>query len=45
MMQWSKTMWKKKRKGCADIYTREGDSSAIVDRRGYGIASSMGMSV
>ena len=34
--------WEKKRKGCADIYRHPTVSFAIVDRRGFGIASAVG---
>lgn len=37
--------WKKKSKGSAHIYTCDELDHAIVDRRGYGIASAMGHQV
>ncbi len=40
MMEWSK-----KKRGCATIHTAPGIENAIVDRRGYGLASSMGKSI
>lgn len=38
-------VWKKSRKGSADIHKTEGLSSAIVDRRGMGINAALGANI
>jgi len=37
--------WKRKKKGNADIYIHPAIPQAIVDRKGYGINSSMGNTI